>query len=106
MERERNLWGKGHNSCRRSGDFRKQDYYTQQQLAKAAGKSVEEIARELGVRDKLGKLSGDQLAKANKLVDSGVDISNLSDEELKRRTGLDDDAIADLRKVLESEFEE
>jgi len=73
------------NQIQRSGDFRKQDYFTQQQLAKAAGKSVEEIARELGVRDKLGKLSGDQLAKANKLVDSGVDISNLSDEELKKQ---------------------
>jgi hypothetical protein len=73
------------NQIQRSGDFRKQDYYTQQQLAKAAGKSVEEIAKELGVRDKLGKLSGDQLAKANKLIDSGVDISNLSDDELKKQ---------------------
>jgi hypothetical protein len=73
------------NQIQRSGDFRKQDYYTQQQLAKAAGKSVEEIVKELGVRDKLGKLSGDQLAKANKLIDSGVDISNLSDDELKKQ---------------------
>jgi len=73
------------NQIQRSGDFRKQDYYTQQQLAKAAGKSVEEITKELGVKDKLGKLSGDQLAKANKLIDSGVDISNLSDEELKKQ---------------------
>jgi hypothetical protein len=73
------------NQIQRSGDFRKQDYYTQQQLAKAAGKSVEQITKELGVKDKLGKLSGDQLAKANKLIDSGVDISNLSDDELKKQ---------------------
>jgi hypothetical protein len=73
------------NQIQRSGDFRKQDYFTQQQLAKAAGKSVEEITKELGVRDKLGKLGGDELAKANKLIDSGVDISNLSDAELKKQ---------------------
>ena len=73
------------NQIQRSGDFRKQDYFTQQQLAKAAGKSVEEITKELGVKDKLGKLSGDQLAKANKLIDSGVDISKLSDDELKKQ---------------------
>jgi hypothetical protein len=73
------------NQIQKSGDFRKQDYFTQQQLAKAAGKSVEDIVRELGVRDKLGKLSGDQLNKANKLVESGVDISKLSDEDVKKK---------------------
>jgi hypothetical protein len=73
------------NQIQRSGDFRKQDYFTQQQLAKAAGKSVEDIVRELGVRDKLSKLSGDQLNKANKLVESGVDISKLSDEDVKKK---------------------
>ncbi len=73
------------NQIQRSGDFRKQDYFTQQQLAKAAGKSVEEITKELGVKDKLSKLSGDQLEKANKLIDSGVDVSKLSDEELKKQ---------------------
>jgi hypothetical protein len=73
------------NQIQRTGDFRKQDYYTQQQLAKAAGKSVEEITRELGVKDKLGKLSGDQLANANRLIETGVDISNLSDGELKKQ---------------------
>jgi regulatory protein YycI of two-component signal transduction system YycFG len=73
------------NQIQKSGDFRKQDYFTQQQLAKAAGKSVEEISRELGVRDKLANLSGDQLANANKLIDTGVDISKLSDADLKKQ---------------------
>lgn len=73
------------NQIQRSGDFRKQDYFTQQQLAKAAGKSVEEITKELGIRDKLGRLSGDTLKNANKLIDSGVDVSKLSDEELKKQ---------------------
>jgi len=83
------------NQVQRTGDFRKQDYYTQQQLAKAAGKSVEDIVRELGVRDKLGKLSGDQLDNANKLVESGVDISKLSDEDLKKKA----EALAKEEKI-------
>lgn len=37
--------------------------------------------------------------------DTAKSVLELSDEEIKRRTGLEDDAIADLRKVLESEFE-
>lgn len=37
--------------------------------------------------------------------DTAKSVLELSDDEIKRRTGLEDDAIADLRKVLESEFE-
>lgn len=37
--------------------------------------------------------------------DTAKSVLELSDDEIKRRTGLDEDAIADLRKVLESEFE-
>ncbi len=37
--------------------------------------------------------------------DTAKSVLELSNEEIKRRTGLEDDAIADLRKVLESEFE-
>lgn len=73
------------NQIQASGDFRKQDFFTQQQLAKAAGKSVEEITKELGVRDKLQSLNGDALKNANKLIDAGIDISQMSDEDLKKR---------------------
>jgi N utilization substance protein A len=38
--------------------------------------------------------------------DTAKSVLELSDDEIKRRTGLEEDAIADLRKVLESEFEE
>lgn len=38
--------------------------------------------------------------------DTAKSVLELSDEEIMRRTGLEEDAIADLRKVLESEFEE
>jgi N utilization substance protein A len=37
--------------------------------------------------------------------DTAKSVLELSDDELKRRTRLDDDAIADIRKVLESEFQ-
>jgi len=70
------------NQIQRSGDFRKQDYFTQQALAKAAGKSVEEINKELTVRDKLSKLSGDQLKQAQDAVNKGLDISKINDDQL------------------------
>ena len=73
------------NQIQASGDFRKKDYFTQTQLAKAAGKSVEEITKELGVRDKLQSLNGQQLKNAEALIDKGVDISNLSDEEIQKQ---------------------
>jgi hypothetical protein len=66
-----------------SGDFSKQDYHTKKALAAAAGMEVEEIEKQLAIRDKLSGLSGEQLEKANKLVKSGVDIRDLSDDELK-----------------------
>ncbi len=37
--------------------------------------------------------------------DTAKSVLELSDDELKRRTRLDDEAIADIRKVLESEFD-
>lgn len=37
--------------------------------------------------------------------DTAKSVLELSDEEIKRRTGLEEEAISDLRRVLESEFE-
>ena len=37
--------------------------------------------------------------------DTAKSVLELSTEELKRRTGLEEETIADLRKVLESEFD-
>jgi len=52
-------------------------------LAKAANMEVEEVEKQLAIRDKLSGLSGEQLEKANKLIKNGVDIRDLSDDELK-----------------------
>jgi hypothetical protein len=68
-----------------SGDFTKQDYHTKKALAAAAGMEVEEIEKQLGIRDKLGKMSGDTLKNAQALIDSGVDVSKLDDEQLKKK---------------------
>jgi len=68
-----------------SGDFTKQDYHTKMALAKAAGMEVEEIEKQLGIRDKLGKMSGSTLENAKALIESGVDVSKLDDEQLKKK---------------------
>ena len=66
----------------RSGDFRKQDYFTQQQLAKAAGMSVEEINKQLATQEKLGKLSEEDKKRAEEAINAGLDITNIGDEQL------------------------
>jgi len=70
----------------RTGDFRKKDYFTQQQLAKAAGMSVEEINKQLNIQDKLSKLSTEERKKAEKAIDQGLDISNINEEQLAQKT--------------------
>jgi hypothetical protein len=67
----------------RTGDFRQKDYYTQQQLAKAAGMSVEEITKQLNVQDRLSKLSEKQRKEAEKAIEQGLDISNINEKDLK-----------------------
>lgn len=66
----------------RGGDFRKQDYFTQQQLAKAAGMSVEEINKQLNAQEKLNSLSSEQRALADKAIAQGLDISNINKDQL------------------------
>lgn len=66
----------------RSGDFRKKDYFTQQQMAKAAGMSVEEINKQLNAQEKLNSLSSEQRALADKAISQGLDISNINKDQL------------------------
>lgn len=69
----------------RSGDFRKQDYFTQQQLAKAAGMSVEEINKQLNAQEKLSKLSEEDRIRAEEAINAGLDITNINDEQLMQK---------------------
>ena len=66
----------------RSGDFRKQDYFTQKALADAAGMSVEEINKQLNVQEKLGKLSAEERANAEKAIEQGLDLSSINEKDL------------------------
>ncbi len=70
----------------RSGDFKKKDYFTQQQLAKAAGMSVEEINKQLDAQEKLNSLSGEQKKAAEDAINAGLDITNISKENLASET--------------------
>ncbi|MEL0097900.1 MAG: hypothetical protein VW875_18845, partial [Planctomycetaceae bacterium] len=66
----------------RGGDFREKDYFTQQQLAKAAGMSVEEINKQLNAQEKLNSLNSEQRALADKAIAQGLDISNINKDQL------------------------
>ena len=70
----------------RSGDFRKKDYFTQQQLAKAAGMSVEEINKQLMMQEKLNGLSEEEKKLASDAIDKGLDITNMTKEQLAEET--------------------
>jgi len=66
----------------RGGKFRDKDYFTQRQLAKAAGMSVEEINKQLNSQEKLNSLNAEQRALADKAIEQGLDISNIDKDQL------------------------
>ena len=70
----------------RSGDFRKQDYFTQQQLAKASGMSVEEINKQLNAQEKLNSLTTEQKKAAEDAISKGLDITNINADQLAQET--------------------
>lgn len=70
----------------RSGDFRKKDFFTQQQLAKASGMTVEEINKQLNVQEKLSNLSTEEREKAEKAIEQGLDITNINKDQLAQET--------------------
>ena len=70
----------------RSGDFRQKDYFTQQQLAKAAGMSVEEINKQLMMQEKLNGLTEEEKKLASDAIDKGLDITNMTKEQLAEET--------------------
>lgn len=70
------------NQLQRGGDFRQKDYWTQKALADAAGKTVEQINKELSIRDKLSKLTAEEQKAANAAMEKGLDLSEVSDDQL------------------------
>ena len=70
----------------RSGDFRKQDLFTQEALAKASGMEVGEIIKQLDAQDKLASLSKDERDAAQKAIEQGLDITDISADQLAQET--------------------
>lgn len=70
----------------RSGDFRKQDYFTQKQLAAAAGMEVGEITKQLNMQERLAHLGEEEKKLAMEAVEAGLDVTDLTDEQLKNKT--------------------
>jgi hypothetical protein len=74
------------NQIQRSGDFTKQNYFTQKALAEAAGMSVEQVNREIGIRNKLSHLSKEEREAAMKAKELGLDLTKIKDGDLKKQT--------------------
>jgi hypothetical protein len=70
------------NQLERGGKFKDKDYWTQKALADAAGKTVEQINKELSIRDKLSKLSKEEQDAANAAMEKGLDLSKVSEDQL------------------------
>jgi transcriptional regulator with XRE-family HTH domain len=85
----------------RTGDFREKDYFTQQQLAKAAGMSVEEINKQLNAQEKLNSLSAEELKLAEDAINKGLDISNINKEDLANQV-----AVYSLQQEQQSQLEQ
>lgn len=66
----------------KTGDFSKKDLFTQEQIAKATGISVEEINKQLNVREKLKSLSSEEQKLAEQAMAAGLDLSNIKKEDL------------------------
>jgi hypothetical protein len=69
----------------RSGDFRKQDYFTQQALAKASGMTINQINKQLGIREQLAHLTEEEKTAALEAMEAGLDISKIDKEKLNDR---------------------
>ena len=66
--------------------FKNQDIFAQKALAKAAGMSIEDINKQLTMKEKLAHLSGEDKKNAEEAVKAGLDLTNVNDEQLKQKT--------------------
>jgi len=66
--------------------FRNQDIFAQKALAKAAGMSIEDINKQLTMKEKLAHLSGEDKKNAEAAIAAGLDVKDLNDEQLKQKT--------------------
>lgn len=67
----------------RTGDFRDKDIFTQRALADAAGMSVEEIIKQITMQERLVGLSDEQKKLMADAVDKGLNLTDMTDSQLK-----------------------
>jgi len=72
----------------RSGDFTTKNLFERRAIAAAVGMEVSEIDRLIGQQNRLNSLSSVQKDNALKLLDAGVDISNITDDQLSKEVEL------------------
>ena len=67
------------------GDINKMNMYQKQALTKATGMDLESLIKQQKIAKTLPGLKKDELAAANALLDAGMDIADISKDELKRK---------------------
>jgi hypothetical protein len=70
----------------RNGKFADQDMFTKKVLADAANMTVEQLTKQLMIQEKLSGLSDEDASRAQKAIDKGVDITNLTQDQLMNKT--------------------
>jgi hypothetical protein len=70
----------------RSGRFADQDMFTKKVLADAAGMTVEQLTKQLQIQKLLSGLTDDDAIKAQQAIDKGLDITNLTQDQLMNKT--------------------
>jgi hypothetical protein len=68
------------------GDISKMDMYSKEALAKATGKSVEELISMQEIQKKFPNLDETRLASAHALIDAGKEIKDINEQDLVTQT--------------------
>jgi hypothetical protein len=90
----------------RNGKFSEQDMFTKKVLADAAGMTVENLSKQLLMQEKLGNLSDKEQKRISDAMDKGLDITNMSEDQLKAKTQelAKQEEIADKITQMENSF--
>ena len=68
------------------GDLSQLDAITKKQIEESTGMELDSLVNQQRIRKQFGNLGKEQLAAANALLDKGIDIKDVSDEELEAQT--------------------
>ena len=66
------------------GDLTRLNIFEQEALANAAGMPIQDLIRQQQIRERFGHLDKEQLAAANALVDAGMEVGDISEEQLAK----------------------